>query len=304
MPLTPDDVGQYGFLHCLVLGDPKTGKSTTCVSTAPGSSPEDEGKVYIILSDPLDALRPVKRRTTNFEFDKVTSVEEMDEAVKTARKGVRQGVYKTVVVDHLTSYSPILEKYCTTIAPKSYRGQVDGRAVWGEYNRLMYNLVNKLIEIPAHVLILAHPTIEGKQEDDRKDRKDRSARRESQAMMPSIVPALGTQKSRKFVPGLVQDVVLLQKTKDNSRRFVFDLDGIQGVGARGTDRKWIEADVRKLIEVLCSTDSKVEEPKEEDEEGVEEGEEGEAASGDEVPPSAAQRRAAREERRRRRRARA
>src|SRR4051812_41544453 len=87
------------YLRLLVMGAPKSGKTQTCISTAPGP-------VYVINSDDEYSLKPAAR-VCQFTWDLALGkdAQTIEKALHEARTGVKEGRYKTIVWDTMTRYS-------------------------------------------------------------------------------------------------------------------------------------------------------------------------------------------------------
>lgn len=220
MPLSPQDADTGAFLRLLVLGAPKSGKTHSCLATC-------EKPAYVINCDDAGALRPAARVTSDFKWDLCTSTkapaifQELENAIGEARRGVKEGEYKTIIWDTMTSYAQRLEE-ALAAATDTGKGP-DGRRFWPEYEKRLRSIIGRLFALKAHVIVLAHYIEVGGGEIDGQMAKSGQG----------IVPLLGG-KARGTVPALFQDVVFLEKKK-GGRVFTTALEGVFGPGCRSLD---------------------------------------------------------------------
>jgi AAA domain len=203
------------FLRMLILGPAKVGKSVAAVCTSPGP-------VYVINCDNEDALDPAERRTKNFSSNLVYSPDDMEAALKVARKQVADGKAKTIVVDTLSNYAARLEEACLLASGGGNMEKADGRRAYQNYEARLRNTVERLFKLEAHVIVCSHYLeIPGKLDTQMEKFGD------------GIAPLLAG-KARGTIPGLFNDVVFLFVRK-GVRYFGTAPTGAFGVGCRTLD---------------------------------------------------------------------
>lgn len=244
MPRQSSDLGAQFWARLLVLGAPKSGKTTTCITTAPGP-------VYVINSDDEYSLRPASAHGGSFAYDNAygneRGLQAIDLALKEAHRGVHAKQYTTIVWDTITRYSARAEAMFED-ASRSASGQADGRKFWPAHRKHILQCVDRLLALPAHVIILAH------YQDKYRDQEGNAP-----PVREGIVPALGGKLSAD-VPGLLSDVVYMDRDpQTGDRYFACSSRGVYGPGGRslrGVER--VEGNLSKLIETMQSNSSKKE----------------------------------------------
>jgi peroxiredoxin len=215
MPIDSKDLAAASYLRLLVMGPPKVGKTTVCVGTAP------EGGVYVVNSDDKSSLRPAQRvRTFTCDHCLGTDLQAIENALKEARTGVKEGRYGTIVWDTITKYAARVEEVFAN-ATIGAKGEPDGRRYWPAYKKHLHGVIDRLFALKAHVIVTAHFL------------EQSSVQIEGQVskMGAGIVPALGGA-ARASIPAEFQDVVFLEKRKGDKRVFVTSVDGVYGPGCR------------------------------------------------------------------------
>lgn len=215
MPIDSKDFVNSAYLRLLVMGSPKVGKSTTCIGTAP------EGGVYVINSDDKFSLRPAtKVRDFKWDLAPGTDLQAIENCLKEARLGVKEGRYATVVWDTITKYAGRVEEVFAN-ATIGAKGEPDGRRYWPAYKKHLHGVIDRLFALKAHVIVTAHyieqsgVMIEG----------------QIAKQGAGIVPALGGT-ARASIPAEFQDVVFLELRPGGKRVFLTSGDGVFGPGCR------------------------------------------------------------------------
>lgn len=239
MPKSAAELENSSFLRLLVLGGPKVGKSTTCITTAPGNG-------YVINCDQKESLAGavslMKERSIpleKFEWDFCNGkgiFSQLENVLVAARKGIEEKKYSWVLLDTLTLLSKQFEDALLPDIPGEK--QADGRKGWYLYERRLASFISRLLVLPAHVVVTAHyqdlggTLIEGQLE----------------KTGEGIVPLLAG-KARGTIPALFQDVVFLEK-RAGKRVFVCQDEGVFGPGCRSNldGVSVVEADIAKLID--------------------------------------------------------
>jgi hypothetical protein len=244
MPQLASAIEADPYLRCLILGAPKAGKSTCAISTAPDP-------VYVInCDDSATALHPAVRfmkknypRKRPFEWDLVKTWDDMDRAVKTAREGVKEGKYKTIVLDTISSFSTKLEQQCLE-ATDTGNGP-DGRRAYPEYERRLRHLCERFFSIPAHFIALSHYIELGGEVGENGNPKYGAG----------YAPLLAG-KARATVPMIFTDVIYMTLTPKGERIYVMNAQGAWGPGSRSlSSSSIIPADLGEMIRLIKEQDA-------------------------------------------------
>ena len=235
MPRAASSVVANPFLRVVILGAPKSGKTTSVVTTCPKPC-------YVIESDGSEAhLQGAVRITKDFEFDLVTNSGELDKAINTAVAGVKrpEGGYQTVVLDTLSSLAQLIE------AEELKKANDDGRRAYSQYARKLRHIVRTLFALPCHVVICSHFISMG----DGIDGKPKQG--------IGIFPLLAGS-ARESVAALCPDMLMLELRKDGSRVFIANPQGAWGAGMKSIAAQNVElpADIQKLIEYITTPQEK------------------------------------------------
>lgn len=190
MAKSPDDIKGAQFCRMLLLGEPKSGKTTMAVGTSPGP-------VRIILCENDAALVPAKRVTRDFTYDVVTNHDEMTSAILSAKRDVKKGEINSVVIDPLSSYGVNL----FDIAMEVHNN--DGRRAYPMVERQVCQIIDQALSIPAHVVVISH--FIAKEGDDTK-------------LGAAMLPLLPGQKLQKLVPSKFNDVVWFHYDPKSGKR--------------------------------------------------------------------------------------
>jgi hypothetical protein len=214
----------------LVLGEPKVGKSSSVVASAAKAF----GPGYVINCGSKSGLVPASRRTLKFKWDLVRNEDQLDVAIKEARQGSKQGDYKWIALDDFSLYASWLEQALED-KTRNDKGDSDGRRFWRDYHKRLANVLIRLFDCRAHFYCISHymelsPEIPGQ--------IDKSGH--------GIAPLFGGA-SRKTIPAMFQDVVLMTRDKRGDRVFCVNPIGVYGPACRSLDGTLeIPADVGAL----------------------------------------------------------
>jgi len=233
MPQDASALEREPYDRVLFLGEPHCGKSTSIVASAASAF----GMGYVINCGKQTGLLDAKRRNTKFQWDLVRDEAQMEEAIKTARKGCKDGTYKWVVIDDFNMYASWLESALED-QTRNAKGEADGRRFWREYRKRLVNIIARGFDFKAHFYVISHfmetggGTIEG----------------QTEKSGYGVAPLFGGA-ARKEIPGMFSDVVFMAPhRKDNSKRcFYINPVGVFGptcLSATGT--REIDADVGLL----------------------------------------------------------
>lgn len=214
MPRPASDIESSSFMRLLVLGSPKSGKTTTILKSAIGTS-------YVINSDDEFSLRPALQFTDDFEYDVALGdkLPEIEKCIHYAKEGAKEGKYQTIFWDSITKYCWRAEEVFAK-ATENGAGEADGRRYHPKFRKHVMNILDRLFAIPAHVIVSAHwADVGGAAIGDQLDKDG-----------DGIAPMLPGQL-RVHVPAAFQDVVFLEK-KGDVRSFITSSSGVWGPGCR------------------------------------------------------------------------
>src|SRR5574341_1682389 len=148
MALSARELEKDPFLRVLLLGPPKSGKTTCCIATSPPP-------VRVLLCEADSALtHAVRVAGSNFSFERTKDWNTMTAAITEARKDAEAGKVKTVIVDPFSTFATILEEQCLKMTDNG-KGP-DGRRASPEFNRRVRHLMDQLFRIPAHLIVITH----------------------------------------------------------------------------------------------------------------------------------------------------
>lgn len=227
MPRTAADVSANAYLRLFNMGTAKVGKSCTVVKSIPL---EDDQKVYVINSDDENSLHPVLDFTTNFDWDLVlgTNLQDIENAIATARKGVASGEYGAVVWDTITKYCFRVEQVFG-LRSANKDGEWDGRRYFPQLQRHIHGIIDRLFMLPCHIVVNSHwsdwsgPPLDGQ------------LRQKGEGIAPAL-----PGKLRGSIPAEFQDVVFLEKNPTTgAREFITAASGVWGPGCRNLKDKGI-----------------------------------------------------------------
>jgi hypothetical protein len=234
------------YLRLFLLGPPKIGKTRAAVTTC-------EPGVLLINCDEKGAIRPAvlawKRKDgqlgaiagDEFDVELVEELNDMERALAVARKGVKAGLYHTIVVDPLSSFASNIEVQLADATNESGKGP-DGRRYWPEYTKRLQNVCARLFRMKAHVIVTSHYMDVGGEIIEGQTAKSGHG----------IVPLLGG-KARTVIPAMFQDVVFMDM-RNGQRVFVTSGEGVWGPGCRslpsGAQTVPIPANIRMLMKAM------------------------------------------------------
>jgi len=238
MPLSAKDIGREEFLRALILGPPKVGKSTTIISTAPAPC-------YVINCDDKSGLKGASRRRSDFEWDLVKDWDGMQAAVATARKGVKEGKYKTVVVDTLSSFAAGLERDCLK-ATVTGAGNDNPMKAYPLYERKLQHLLSQLFALSCHVICISHYLEIGKEEG-----LDGGLNKRGEGLAPLLAG-----KARATVPMVFSDVWFFDYRR-GERILIVSPQGAWGPASRNLEgASTLPADIGAVIKAIAAQDAK------------------------------------------------
>ncbi len=199
-----------------------------------GSAAEHFGMGYVINCGKKTGLADAARRSTKFKWDLIRDQKQMEDAIKEARTGAKDGVYKWVAIDDFNLYASWLEVALEDMT-RNAKGEADGRRFWREYRKQLVNILVRMFDIRAHFYCISHyietggGIIEG----------------QTEKTGVGVAPLFGGA-ARKEIPGMFADIIFMApSTKDPSKRsFHINPVGVYGpscLSAPGT--REIAADV-------------------------------------------------------------
>jgi hypothetical protein len=198
------------------------------------------GPGYVINCGKKQGLIAAVRRGAKFKWDSVRDEAQMEDALKEARRGCKEGAYKWLVIDDYNLYGSWLEVALEDMTRNS-KGESDGRRFWREYKKRLLNILIRCFDFKAHVYVICHyieidGIIEG----------------QTEKYGPDIVP-LFAGAARKEIPALFPDTVFMApSSKDPTKRSFY----INPVGVFGPtclslpETHEIDADVGVLHEAF------------------------------------------------------
>lgn len=234
MPQEASALEREAYDRVLVLGDPHVGKSSSVVASAAAAF----GMGYVINAGKKTGLTDAARRNDRFKWDLVRDEAQMEDALKEARRGTKDGTYKWVVIDDLNLYASWLE-VALEDQTRNAKGEADGRRFWREYRKRLINILVRCFDFKAHVYVISHYIETG-------GLIDGQTEKTGVGVAPLFAGA-----ARKEIPGMFGDIVFMAPhSKDPARRsFFINPIGVYGpscLSAPGTHE--IDADVGLLHE--------------------------------------------------------
>jgi hypothetical protein len=210
VPLPASQLDAEEFLRLMVEAPSKLGKTRSVGASLISAF----GMIYVIQCGTASSMDPLKRISKKFEYDIIRDESQMENAIREARKSVKEGKYKAIFLDDFNLYASYLQMELENQS-RNQKGEADGRKFWPEYHKRLANTVQRLMDIKAHFVMTCHPG----------------------AFMG---------KSANEIPGTFTDVVVLDNEKGN-RVFLLNSENTPGRACRSIDREEkIEADCGKL----------------------------------------------------------
>lgn len=194
---------------------------------------------YVINAGKKTGLTDAARRNDKFKWDLIRDEQQMEDAIKEARRGAKDGTYKWVVIDDYSMYASWLE-VALEDQTRNAKGEADGRRFWREYRKRLVNILVRAFDFKAHVYVISHYMETG------------GGLIEGQTEKTGVgIAPLFAGAARKEIPGMFGDVIYMApSTKDPTRRSFF----INPVGVYGPSclsvvgTREIDADVGLLHE--------------------------------------------------------
>lgn len=227
MPQSSTLIEREPYLRVLLMGAPKVGKTTSTIA----SLAKAFGSGYVFCCGDKGGMKQASARA-KFTWDNIRDEHEMEAAIKEAKQGVKSGAYKWIVVDDFSLYASWLEgELRLQSARANQKGEPDGRRYWPEYRTRILNIARRLFDAKAHIVFCTHYTEHSPEIDGQLAKSG-----------PGVVPMIGGA-ARVELPAIFQDVLFMEKDKNNKRIFKVNPEGVWGPGCRSTDQtKEIDAD--------------------------------------------------------------
>jgi len=236
MPIAAADLDKDPFLRMLIMGHPKCGKSTTCIS----SLVDTFGPGYVICCGDKNSLAPAVRRTKKFQFDVVRGEDDMEACLKEGRTGAKEGRYKWALVDDFSLYASGLEGSLRDASAAANNGKPDGRRYWSEFKQRLLNVPRRMFDWKTHVVFISHFISQGGEIDGQRAKSG-----------TGIVPMIGGAAREEF-PAMFQDILFMEKEKDR-RVFQVNPEGVWGPGSRSADgTHTIDASFSEFLKLVSS----------------------------------------------------
>jgi hypothetical protein len=212
-----------------------THNSTSVVASAVAAF----GTGYVINCGKKEGLADAARRNPRFKWDIVRDEAQMEDALKEARRGAKDGAYKWIVIDDYNLYASWLE-VALEDQTRNAKGEADGRRFWREYRKRLVNILVRCFDFKAHLYVISHYIETG------------GGLLEGQTEKTGVgVAPLFAGAARKEIPGMFGDVVFMApSSKDPSgRSFFINPVGVYGPSCLSVDgTREIPADVGLLHE--------------------------------------------------------
>lgn len=235
MPQDASALEREPFDRVLILGDPHIGKSTSVVASAAKAL----GPGYVINCGKKTGLLGAGRRSKRFKWDLVRDEPQMEDALKEARRGCKEGRYKWIVIDDYNLYASWLE-VALEDQTRNAKGEADGRRFWREYRKRLINILIRCFDFKGHLYVISHFIESG----------DGIIEGQTEKTGYGVAP-LFAGAARKEIPGLFGDIVFMAPhSKDMTKRsFFINPVGVYGPSCLSADdTQEIDADVGVLHE--------------------------------------------------------
>jgi hypothetical protein len=216
---TESTAADDAYARILLLGQAKTGKTTSIAMTAP--------KPVVINCDGKGATKGAKLEGAKFLTFDVEDSRTWEQAIIKTRAGVSKGLIQTVIVDTASLLADILFD--------EFSQKLEGFDLWREIEKRLVGGIKLLNKLDAHVFVLSHIDPGTKQEN-------------SAGQMPAI-----GGKSKFKIPAIMHDWILLELDPNATpqRRFVIGPQKNWNHSGRNIRRSTIiEATVPALFDEL------------------------------------------------------
>lgn len=224
MPQSSSTLERDPHMHVLLLGFSKVGKSFSSIM----SLTKAFGPGYVLACGDRSGMVKVSKALApkKFDFDMIRDENDMEAAIKEARRGVKEGQYKWVVVDDFSLYASWLhDELKDASAAQSKSGEANGRIYYPELKQRLLNIARRVLDIRCHIVFASHWISPSAEMDGQKAKS-------GQGIMPMIPGA-----AREELPALFPDVIFMEKAegkKGEPERRVFRInpEGVWGPGCK------------------------------------------------------------------------
>lgn len=235
MPHDAAAIERDPFDRVFILGEPHIGKSTSVIASAAAAF----GPGYVINCGKKTGLLAAARRNKGFQWDLVRDEHQMEDALKEARKGCKEGRYKWFAIDDFNLYAGWLEEALED-QTRNEKGLSDGRRFWREYRKRIINIVLRCFDFKGHFFLISHYMETG----------DGLIDGQTEKTGFGVAPLFGG-RVRKELPGLFGDIIYMAPTtkKPQQRSFFINPVGVFGPTClSSSETREIDADVGALHE--------------------------------------------------------
>jgi len=212
------------FARVLLLGPPKSGKTSSVLLTAPRPI------LHINCDYSVSAAKGAARLGAEFQTVFVTSRASWFGAIRGAIKAAEAGEFRTIAVDPISVFG---DTALTELKAANY----EGWALWGALEDTIVGGCKLLLAAPAHVFLISHMTAGGEE-------------------TAGILPAIGGRTKLKL-PSVVDDWVVLDlepERKPHERQFLIGPQKYWSGACRNAQRTCsIPADIGVLLSELGIT---------------------------------------------------
>lgn len=219
------DARENAFLKALILGPPKSGKSTQIVGTAPRPLIAScDGRSGLISPA---TIYPDQQWCAAFD---VLTIKGWNDFQSTAAKAVRAGDCGSIVIDTLTFLA-------FNIRDQLKDRKVQGFDLWNEYDDEFRRGLERILELPTHVFLTAHL----------------DAEHEGGAGSMPLIPG---NQARKYIAGRVNQWVMLEydPSRKPNRQFILTPQKEWRGGCRGVVKSaTCDATVQALADAVGIT---------------------------------------------------
>ncbi len=204
------------------------------------------GPGYVLCCGDKNGLAPACRRTKKFAFDIIRDENDMDGALKEARRGIKEAAYKWVFIDDFSLYASWLEGEMREASARAHSsGKPDGRTWSPQFKQKLLNVPRRTFDLKAHVVVASH-FVQASGEIEDKDTGNKQLAKSGHGILPMIYGS-----AREELPAIFQDVLFMEKEGER-RVFQVNPGGVWGPGCRSTDETvTIDADFGEFLKLAA-----------------------------------------------------
>jgi len=242
MPIPSSALETDAWLRVLVLGPPKTWKTTTAITTI-------EGFTRVLLCESDSALSEARRQGGKFDFERVMDAtrpyEQMTTFLVQAKADAKAGNIDNVLIDPLSDFADRLLGQSMGLNLTT-NGEEDGRRGYPHYTKRLMHCLDLALSIPCNVIVISHFLELGS--------GDLGGLKKTGEGIVPLIP--GSARAR--VAARFNDVLWMDLPSDgdvNKRSFYTAPRGAWGPGCRSLSGKYSElpADFTALIKTFKTT---------------------------------------------------